>query len=110
MRIRWVSYQELGSNLQSDLEKLMLYTDPSQGICIDDMYRYIADICLVYAYTYSKSVCNSNKQEDVNFIFQEIYKRNENFIRNMMDAFSTKKYMTLIEVQQLLSQFKVPQT
>lgn len=104
MKIQWVFYKSLGRNMQSDLEKIMLYTNPSQGIYMEDMYRYISDICFIYA-----CICSSSK-EDVDIIYEEIYRRNENFLSNLQNVFSDKKYITLKEAEQFLSQFQVPNT
>ena len=110
MKIRWVLYQSLGRNLQSDFEKIMIYTDPSQGIYMEDMYRYISDICFIYACIFSRTALNSSKKENVDLIYEEIYRRNENFLSNLQDVFSGKKYITIKEAEQFLAKFQVPKT
>ena len=118
MEIQWVFYQSLGKNLQSDFEKIMIYTDPSQGIYMEDMYRYMSDICMIYAniyaIIYAKTVQNSTRKEDVDSlyekVYEETYRKNEDFWGELKNVFEGKKYITLKEAEEFLPKFQVPKT
>lgn len=106
MNIRWVSYKLIGRNLESDIEKLMLFDCSSEGIHIYDLYRYMTDISFIYANLYAEKVLSSVEQFD--FVFEEIYRQNGDFWEKIKNAFAETNCLTLSEVEALLADFQIP--
>lgn len=108
MNIRWVSYNSLGRNLQSDMEKIMLYDSPSQGVCLTDIFRYIADIAFIYSNIYARRILQSADKADADRVFVEIYRENDEYLAILKNAFAEKNYISIKETEELLRKFQVP--
>ena len=108
MEKQWIPYSSLGRDLESDMEKIMLYTSPSQGVSIVDIYRYLADISFIYANVYAGSVLKSKNKLDVDQTYTEIYNQNDELLASLKETMRDKNFITVQEAEKIISQFKVP--
>lgn len=105
MDIRWVPYNGLVENIQSDLEMIMLYSSPTEGVSLVDINRYLADMSLVYAKLYSYKT-----KKLIGEIIDEIYRKNDQFLGvTLRNAFKNKQYIGLSKIEELLKEFMVPE-
>lgn len=108
MEKQWLPYNSLGQDLESDMEKIMIYNSPGQGVSIEDIYRYLADISFIYANLYAKIVLKSKNKLDADQVYTEIYNQNDGFLAGLKKTMMDKKFITVREAEKIISQFKVP--
>lgn len=108
MEKQWLPYNSLGQDLESDMEKIMIYNSPGQGVSLEDIYRYLADISFIYANLYAKIVLKSKNKLDADQVYTEIYNQNDEFLAGLKKTMMDKKFITVQEAEKIISQFKVP--
>lgn len=105
---QWVPYDSLGRNLDTDMEKIMLYTSPGKGISLGDIYRYLANISFIYADLYTRLVMKSKNKADVDEVFAEIYSKNDEFFSFVKNTMVDRGYVTVKKAEEIISKFEVP--
>ena len=105
MEIRWVPYNGVAESIQTDLEMIMLYSSPTEGVTLGDIHRYVADISLIYAKLYSYKTKKFSSE-----IVGEIYRKNDEFFAvTLRSAFKDNQHISLHKVEELLQQFMLPE-
>lgn len=104
MEIRWVPYSSIAENIQTDLEIIMLYSNPTEGVTLSDIHRYVADISLIYA-----KLCSCKNKMLTSEIVGEIYNKNDEFFEiALKNTFKDIQQISLLKAAELLQQFMVP--
>lgn len=106
MAIQWVPYKSFLEDISSDLEVLMLYSSPSEGVSLKDIYQYVCCLNLIYC-----KLCTEKTGENLDELVSESYRQNDEFLGiTLRKAFKDKHHISLHEVVKLLENFKIPQS
>lgn len=105
MEFRWIPYRGIAGCIEDDLEILMLYSSPIQGISSVDIYNYLSAITLVYS-----KIIAIRRGYWVTKVASEIAFKNRGFYeKTLPKAFENNRYIGLSKTEELLSNFLVPE-
>lgn len=105
MGFQWVPYRGIAGCIGDDLEILMLYSNPVEGVAAIDIYHYLNAVTLVYS-----KIVAITRVYSVTEVASEIASKNRVFYEKVLPkAFENSKYIGISKTEELLAKFLVPE-
>lgn len=105
MGFQWNPYRGITGCIEDDLEILMLYSSPTQGVSKVDIHQYLNSVTLVYSkiITITRGYSTTKVANEISFKNREFYEK------DLPKAFENGRYIGISKTEELLTKFLVPE-
>lgn len=105
MGFQWNPYRGIAGCIEDDLEILMLYSSPTQGVSKVDIHQYLNSVTLVY----SKIIAITRGYSTTKVANEISFKNREFYEKDLQKAFENGRYIGISKTKELLTKFLIPE-